>query len=88
MDIPLITDSCGDTTPVQRERLGLCVVPLNLTVDGWQFTDDEALDRAGLMAAIKATKRPIVTSAPSPEEYAWCMRGPGPAVVLTLSSAL
>lgn len=89
MSIQIIADSCCDITPPLREKTGLCSVPLKISIDSIrQYTDNEDLDLDALMADMKATKNPIITSAPSPEEYAWCMRNSEAAVVVTLSSKL
>lgn len=89
MKIQLIADSCCDVTPQLRAALRLRSVPLNITVDKTRhFTDDETLDVKELLAAMKASKHPVATAAPSPEDYASAMRGADAAIVLTLSSKL
>lgn len=89
MKIQIIADSCCDCTPKMQGRMGLQLVPLKITIDGQKtYVDDEQIDIKALLADMKATKRPLVTSAPAPEEYAWCMRGADACIVVTLSSKL
>lgn len=89
MNIQIIADSCCDTTPKLRAQMGLISVPLKITIDGEkQYVDNESIDIKELLADIKATRRPVVTSAPAPEEYAWHMRNADACVVVTLSSKL
>lgn len=88
MKIQLIADSCCDTTPAMRKSLGLELVPLKITVEGREFVDDETLSVKELLAAMKASKKPISTAAPSPEDYAALMRCSEASVVVTLSSKL
>lgn len=89
MNIQIIADSCCDTTPALRATTGVISVPLKITIDGdKQYVDNESINIKQLLADIKATRRPVVTSAPAPEEYAWHMRNADATVVVTLSSKL
>lgn len=89
MDIQIIADSCCDLTPKLVARTGVQRVPLKITFDGQRtYVDDENLDIKALLAEMKATKRPLVSSAPAPEEFAWRMRAAPACFVVTLSSRL
>lgn len=88
-NIQLIADSCCDTTPAMRAAMGLCVVPLTITVDGdKEYRDDGNIPIKKLLADMKASKNPITTAAPAPGEYAELMRNADACVVVTLSSKL
>lgn len=87
--IQLIADSCCDCTPKLQSQMDLKLVPLKITIDGQKtYVDDENIDIKALLLDMKETKRPLVTSAPAPEEYAWLMRQAKASLVVTLSSKL
>ncbi len=89
MEIQIIADSCCDVTPKIGARTGVRRVPLKITIDGQRtYVDDDNIDIKALLADMKATKRPLVSSAPAPEEYAWRMRAASACFVVTLSSKL
>lgn len=89
MSIQIIADSCCDVVPKLQKRLELQRVPLKITIDGSKtYVDDDDIDIKTLLADMKATKRPLATSAPAPEEYAWRMRKADACFVVTLSSKL
>ncbi|MGD9559076.1 MAG: DegV family protein [Oscillospiraceae bacterium] len=89
MDIQLIADSCCDVTPKLAGQIGLVRVPLKITIDGNKhFVDDEHIDIPALLEAMKKTREPLLTAAPSPESYAAAMRQADASVVVTLSSRL
>lgn len=87
--IQIIADSCCDSTPAMRNMLRLLSAPLKITVDGNKhYTDDATIDTKALLADMKATKNPVSTAAPAPEEFAELMRGADACVVVTLSHHL
>lgn len=89
MKIQVIADSCCDVTPAMRTALHLKSAPLKVTVDGTkQYIDDGNVNIKQLVADMKASKKPIATAAPSPEDYASLMRDADAAVVVTLSHHL
>ena len=50
MGIQIIVDSCCDTTPERRNRIGMLFAPLKVQVaDGPQYTDTPALDTRKLL---------------------------------------
>lgn len=89
MKIQIIADSCCDLAPKMRSAMQVQNVPLKILIDGErQYVDDENLNIKDLLRDMKATRRPLITSAPSPEEYAWHMRQADASFVVTLSSKL
>lgn len=89
MKIKIIADSCCDVTPAMRSMMGLESAPLKITIDGNKdYIDDIHINIKQLLADIKASKKPIVTAAPAPGEYAELMRGAEACVVVTLSRHL
>lgn len=58
MGIQIIVDSCCDTTPELRNRIGMLFAPLKVQVaDGPQYTDTPALDTKNLLREMKASKQ-------------------------------
>ena len=88
LNIQLIADSCCDMTPAMRHTLRLLTAPLKISVNGKEYVDDENISVKRLLADIKASKTPISSAAPAPEEYAALMRDSEASVVVTLSSHL
>ena len=88
MEIKIIGDSCLDYTPAIRTTLGLETAPLKITVEDQHFIDDGSIDTKKLVAAMAATKKPITTAAPSPEDFAQLMRKADNCVAITLSRHL
>lgn len=89
MDIKLISDSCCDVTPTVKNTLKLGIAPLKITVDGTkEYVDDGGIPIKQLLADMKASKLPVNTAAPSPEDFARLMRQGDAAVVVTLSRHL
>ncbi len=88
MKFQIIADSCLDYTPAIKQSLELQSAPLKITIDDTVYTDDGTLDIDDLLAAMRATRRPIQTAAPAPEEYAELMRKADASFVITLSQKL
>lgn len=88
MNMQIIADSCCDLTPALRRVLRVRTAPLTICVDGREFTDDEALDIDGLMAAMKQSANAPSTACPAPEAYAAMMAQAPITFVVTLSSRL
>ena len=89
MSIQIITDSCCDTTPAITAALGLKIAPMSVTVDGTkEFSDNGNVDVPALLAAMKASPKPVATACSSPEDYAVLMREAEESVVITLSKHL
>ncbi|MDL2325245.1 DegV family protein [Ruminococcaceae bacterium OttesenSCG-928-A16] len=89
MQIQIIADSCCDVTPAMRSTLHLLSAPLKITIDGDKhYVDDANINVKNLLADMKATKNPVSTAAPAPEEFAELMRTAEASVVVTLSHHL
>lgn len=89
MPIQIIADSCCDVTPAMRKTLKVLMAPLKITIDGDKhYVDDENINIKSLLNSMKATKKPVVTAAPAPEDFAKLMRQADEAVVVTLSHHL
>jgi len=88
MAIQLIADSCCDTTPELKKRLGIRKAPLKVKVGERLFVDDDAIRVPELLAAMKAEKAGASSACPSPEEFAAFMREAEECVVITLSAKL
>ena len=86
MAIQLIADSCCDTTPELKKRLGIRKAPLKVKVGERLFVDDDAIRVPELLAAMKAEKAGASSACPSPEEFAAFMREAEECVVITLSA--
>ncbi len=88
MAYKIIADSCCDMTPELKERLGVEIVPLTLTLGDKNFTDDETLDLPQFMAEMKSFTGKIGSAAPSPQLYKDAFDGPHTCFAVTLSSNL
>lgn len=89
MNIKLIADSCCDVTPAMKKTLQLGIAPLKITVDSThEYVDDGTINIKAMLADMKASKLPVSTAAPSPEDFATLMREGDAAVVVTLSHHL
>ena len=88
MSIKLIIDSCCDTTPELREKLGAVVAPLKINVGDKTYTDDGSIDVRGLLAEMKASRQAAGSACPSPTEYMELMSDADECFVVTLSDKL
>ena len=88
MPIQLLADSCCDMTPELREELDLVSAPLEVTVDGRCFVDDDVTQVPALLKAMKASQNAAKSACPSPESFASLMRPHEACLVVTLSSRL
>ena len=63
MGIQIIVDSCCDTTPELRNRIGMLFAPLKVQVaDGPQYTDTPALHTRKQLQEMKSTKQAPATA--------------------------
>lgn len=88
MDIQIIADSCCDLSTTMRNVLRVKIASLKIDANGVNYIDDENIDVRSLLADMKASKKPVATACPSPEEYAEFMRQADDSFVVTLSSKL
>lgn len=88
MEMQIIADSCCDLSTTMRNVLRVKIASLKIDTNGVSYIDDENIDVKSLLADMKASKGPVVTACPSPEEYAELMRQADDSFVVTLSSKL
>ncbi|MEF9865454.1 MAG: DegV family protein [Oscillospiraceae bacterium] len=88
MEPKIIVDSCCDLTPALRNVLRLEVASLKITSNGKEFVDDENIDVKDLLANMKASRGPVATACPAPDDYARLMEKADESFVVTLSSKL
>ncbi|MEG0750523.1 MAG: DegV family protein [Oscillospiraceae bacterium] len=88
MSLAIIADSCCDTTPEIREKLGVILVPLTIESGPNSFIDDLSLDTDKLLASMDESKEATHSACPSVETYAEHMRNSDESIVVTLSSKL
>jgi DegV family protein with EDD domain len=82
--IALITDSSACSPATAIRRLGLCVVPIQVTIEDQEFRDGVDLEPGALYDALERG-RAVKSAAPAPVDYLDAIeRAPeGPVVVLT-----
>lgn len=82
--ITLITDSSACIPATAIRRLGLCVVPIQVTIEDQEFRDGVDLEPGALYDALERG-RAVKSAAPAPVDYLDAIeRAPeGPVVVLT-----
>ncbi|MFA5575890.1 MAG: DegV family protein [Tissierellaceae bacterium] len=69
MKYKIIADSSCDLNEELKEKLDVALIPFKIDVDELQFIDDEKLDTADLIKAMKSSPNPIRTSCPSPGDF-------------------
>lgn len=88
MNYRIIADSCCDMTAELKERLGVILVPLTLSLGAKNYTDDDSLNLPQfLQDMIKCTEK-IGSAAPSPILYKEAFLGKYTSFAVTLSSKL
>lgn len=83
----IIADSCCDTTAELRERLGIEIVPLTITISEKSYVDRE-LEIPRLLKEIAGSKEPARTACPSPMEYMEAFGDCDECFAVTLSDKL
>lgn len=89
MAVRIVTDTSSCIDDADSRRLGLITVPLHVTKDGVDLSEEELLDPGFPVRLAGMTGLPV-TSQPSPEEFAEVFRriiGDGDEVVAVLISA-
>ena len=66
--IALVTDSASQIPPALRDRYGVRVVPLTVTVDGVAYLEGSEIDLAGITAALERGAQ-VGSSTPSPGQF-------------------
>lgn len=88
MDYKIVADSCCDLTPALLASDGPISVPLTISVEENQFTDDAALDLTQMLACMKRSKAAAKSACPPPASFAQAYRSAAHIFVVTLSSHL
>ena len=89
MSFKIVLDSCCEMTAPMRQEDCFVKVPLTIACNGSSFVDDEGLDQADLLWAMKQSKEAPTTACPSPQTYLDAMDcGADDVYVVTLSALL
>lgn len=84
----IVADSSCDVTKEMKERLGLTIVPLTITVGEQHYIDDEKLDLDAMLNAIDAYPEAAKSACPSPQAFMDAFKEQGSVFVITLTAAL
>lgn len=89
MSFKIVVDSCCDLTPQMRKDPCFVKVPLSIRSNGSIFVDDDTLDQADLLWAMRQSEDAPSTACPSPQAYLDAFQGSAEDVyVVTLSALL
>ena len=89
MSFKIVVDSCCDLTPQMRRDPCFVKVPLTIHSNGSVFVDDDTLDQADLLWAMKQSPEAPSTACPSPQAYLDAFQGEEQDIyVVTLSALL
>lgn len=89
MGFKIIVDSCCDMTAEMKKDAVFTNVPLTIHCGDQDFVDDDTLNQAELLAAMKRNETAPSTSCPSPQAYLNAMDcGAEDVYVVTLSAVL
>lgn len=83
-----VADSCADFTKEQKEKLGVVLVPLTLSIGGEHIIDDESFHQKSFLEKMKNSPECPHSACPSPERYMKAYEGADEVFVVTLSSKL
>lgn len=89
MKFTIISDSCCDLkhSEYSSEKFDFITVPITITLDEKNFSDEEYLDTGELLKQIKASKK-VGTACPSPDKFLEIMREKDNIICITLSLKL
>ena len=88
MSFKIVVDSCCDLPAQLRRDPCFVQVPLTIHCGGSAFVDDEGLDQADLLWAMKQDENAPTTACPSPQAYLDAFQGADDVYVVTLSALL
>lgn len=88
MSYKVIVDSCCEMTQQMKEDSVFVRVPLTIACGGNTFVDDDSLDQADLLQAMRQTKQAPTTSCPAPMDYLEAFSGEETDVYAVTLSAL
>lgn len=88
MSFKIVVDSCCDLSADMLRNPVFVKVPLTLYSNGMTFVDDETLDQAQLLEAMRLSEKGTSTACPSPQAYLDAFRGADEVYVVTLSAML
>lgn len=88
MGFKIIVDSCCDMNTEMKGDIAFVNVPLNIKCGDNIFVDDDTLNQAELLKAMKQSEAAPTTSCPSPQAYLDAMEGSENVYVVTLSDLL
>ena len=89
MSFKIVVDSCCDLTAQMRREPCFVKVPLSIHSNGSIFVDDDTLDQADLLWAMKQSEDAPSTACPSPQAYLDAFQGDAEDIyVVTLSALL
>ena len=85
----ILADSCCDLSPELLKKTQAKIAPLTITIDDTHYVDDGTVDIPPYLAAMKASKNPVRSACPSPDQYAEDIRATeGDCFIVTLSAKL
>lgn len=92
--VKVIVDSACDISKIrvaydkEKQPIQFAKAPLTILVGDREFVDDDTLDVAEMMEAMKNHNGPTSSACPSPGAWQECFRGADEIYVLTITSAL
>lgn len=86
--IKIIVDSGCDISDNMKKEHNIISAPLNLNIDGKNYTDDEYLNVEDFLCEMEKSPNPCKTSAPSPELFMNAYKGEEDIFAVTISSKL
>ena len=88
MSYKIVADSSCDLNEELERQLNISLVPFNISVDEESFIDNEDIDVARLITAMKESPNPVKTSCPSPGDFVEEYKKYKDIFVVTISSKL
>ena len=69
MKYKIISDTACDLSKEMEKEFNISYVPFKITVEGYEYVDDDTLNIEGYLKAMLNSKNPIKTACPGPYEY-------------------
>lgn len=88
MSFKIVVDSCCDLLPEYRKDEHFCVVPLTLSVGGYEIIDDDTFNQADFLKRVKECSECPKSACPSPQSYMEEYGQADDIYVITLSDQL
>lgn len=84
----IVADSSCDLTKALKDKLGVTIVPLTISVGEDHYIDDDQLDLPKMLDEIDAYPEAAKSACPSPQAFMDAFKDQGSVFVITLTAAL